>query len=100
MSVPVQHNLITGAYLPLLKRIVNNRDNNILFHDYYPEIYQRFGIRRDEMMILMPQVMSVDILAGMDTLEYIGEEKLCQGTTAREGRSERLTPAPDAAKKK
>lgn len=76
MTVPVQHNLITGAYLPLLKRIVNNRDNNILFHDYYPEIYQRFGIRRDEMMILMPQVMSVDILAGMDTLEYIGEEKL------------------------
>lgn len=75
MSVPIQHNICTGAYLPLLKRIVNLRDTNILFQDYYPTIYKRLGITRDEMMILMPQVMSVDVLAGLDQLKYIGEEE-------------------------
>lgn len=74
MSVPVQHNICTGAYLPLLKRTINLRDTNILFKDYYPSIYQRLGISRDEMMILMPQVMSVDVLASLDQLKYVDEK--------------------------
>lgn len=73
MTAPVQHSIITGAYLPILKQKIDLRETNILFHDYYPELYEPLGIKRDEMMILMPQVMTVDILSGLDKLKYIGE---------------------------
>lgn len=73
MTAPIQHNICTGAYLPILKRIVDLKDTYILFQDNYSTIYKRFGITRDEMMILMPQVMRVDVLAGLDVLKYVGE---------------------------
>ena len=76
MTTPVQHNIITGAYLPLLKRQFDLKQTNINFVDNYPKIFKRFGITRDEMMILMPQVMSVDVLSGLDTLKYINEDKI------------------------
>lgn len=74
MTAPIQHNICTGAYLPILKRIVDLKDTYILFQDNYSTIYKRFGITRDEMMILMPQVMRVDVLAGLDVLKYVGED--------------------------
>ena len=74
MTAPIQHNLCTGAYLPILKRIVDLKDTYILFQDNYSTIYKRLGITRDEMMILMPQVMRVDVLSGLDALKYIGED--------------------------
>ena len=74
MTAPIQHSIITGAYLPLLKQQVDLKDTYITFQDNYPTIYKRLGITRDELMVLMPQVMSVDVLAGTDNLEYIGEE--------------------------
>ena len=74
MTAPIQHNIITGAYLPLLKQEIDIKETYILFQDNYPTTYERFGITRDEMMILMPQVMTVDILAGLDKLKYVGEE--------------------------
>ena len=75
MTAPIQHNIITGAYLPIIKREINLTDSNILFHDNYPEKYERFGITRDELMILMPQVMGVDVLSGIDKLKYVDEDK-------------------------
>lgn len=74
MTAPIQHNICCGAYLPLLKREVDLKDTFILFHDNYPLLYQRLGITRDEMMILMPQVMRVDPLSGLDMLKYVGED--------------------------
>lgn len=74
MTAPIQHNIPTGGFLPILKRIVDVKETNIQFVDNYPKIYQRFGISRDEMMILMPQVMTVDILAGLDKLKYVDEK--------------------------
>ena len=73
MTSPVQHNIITGAYLPILKREINQKETYLTYQDNYPTMYKRFGISRDEMMILMPQVMSVDILSGIDKLKYIDE---------------------------
>ena len=75
MTAPIQHNICTGAYLPIIKREVDIKDTNILFQDMYPKMYERFGISRDEMMILMPQVMTVDVLAGLDKLKYVDEDK-------------------------
>ena len=75
MTAPIQHNICTGAYLPILKREIDIKETDILFHDNYPKVYKRFGITRDEMMVLMPQVMTVDILSGLDKLKYVGEEE-------------------------
>ena len=74
MSCPVQHEIPVSAMLPILKRYIDLRQTRLQFHDNYPEVYQRFGIDRSEMMIVMPSVMSVDVLAGCDKLKYIGED--------------------------
>ena len=74
MTAPIQHNIITGAYLPILKQQVDLKDTYITFQDNYPTIYKRFGVSRDELMVLMPQVMSVDVLSGLDKLNYVDEE--------------------------
>ena len=74
MTAPIQHNICTGAYLPILKRDVDIKETNILFQDNYPVLYERLGLTRDELMILMPQVMTVDVLAGLDKLKYVGEK--------------------------
>lgn len=73
MSCPMQHDLIVGAIVPILKRKMNYRETNLQFHDYYVEEYKRFGIDRSEMMAVMPAVMTVDVLVGCDKLEYVGE---------------------------
>ena len=80
MTTPVQHCLITGAYLPIIKRRVNLCSTYIQFQDNYPSEYKRFGVSRDEMMILMPQVMSVDVLSGIDKLKYVGEDECSKDT--------------------
>lgn len=74
MTCPVQHEIPVGALIPLMKRLVNVREVNLYFHDYYTELYERFGLDRSEMMVVMPAVMSVDVLSGCDQLKYIGEE--------------------------
>lgn len=81
MTTPVQHCLITGAYLPIIKRRVNLCSTYIQFQDNYPSEYKRFGIGRDEMMILMPQVMGVDVLSGLDKLKYVGEDDEAKGVS-------------------
>lgn len=74
MTTPVQHGIITGCYLPIIIREFNRRETNLTFKDNYPTFFKRFGITRDEMMVLMPQVMRVDVLSGLDTLEYVDEK--------------------------
>ena len=54
MTTPIQHNIITGAYLPIIKREFNLKETYINFQDNYAKYFKRFGITRDEMMILMP----------------------------------------------
>jgi len=74
MVCPVNHLIATGAYIPaLVEEDKNVREINILFKDYYSEIYKKYGISRDEMMILMPFVMCSDVLSGTDKYDYYGE---------------------------
>lgn len=82
MTCPVQHEIITGALLPLCKRHIDNKTTNILFHDYYADYYEKFGIDRSEMMIVMPQVLAVDVLSGCDKLEYFGEHDTCDNSVS------------------
>ena len=76
MTVLIQHAIITGAYIPLIKREFDQKQTYITFQDNYPSTFKRYGISRDEMMVLMPQIMSVDPLSGTDKLTYIGEDKI------------------------
>lgn len=71
----MQHEFPVGGLVPIFRRFVNKKDTDVLFHDYYVELYQRFGITRDEMMCIMPSVMSVDVLCGCDSLYYVDEDK-------------------------
>lgn len=74
MSSPMQHEIPVGGLLPILRRSLNLHSTNLLFHDYYIDFYQRFGITRDEMMRIMPSAMCVDVLAGTSKLKYVDEE--------------------------
>lgn len=75
MTCPMQHEFPVGGLVPIFRRFIDTKDTNILFHDYYADFYARFGITRDEMMCIMPSVMSVDVLSANDRLLYIDEEK-------------------------
>jgi len=70
MTCPVQHSLITGAYKPLLLNTFDRNKLNITFEDNYPEFFEILGITRDEMLVLFPAIMTVDMLSKNDILEY------------------------------
>ena len=75
MANPMSHGIPVGAFIPAIKleksENLGIEEANIQFVDNYAKIYKKYGIRRDEMMILMPAVMRVDILSGTDKLDYI-----------------------------
>ncbi len=73
MSTPVNQCIITHAYLPVINMTEDKHEAGINFRDNFAARYQRLGIYRDEMMILMPQVMGVDVLSGTEKLEYFEE---------------------------
>jgi len=74
MTAPINHNVLVGCMLPILKRTVSTQSTNLMMHDYFPEIYERFGVTRDEMPAIMPAVLTTDPLTGTRPLRYIGED--------------------------
>jgi len=74
MSTPVYNSIIIGGMMPLVKRIMDNQTANIEFHDFYPEIFQRMGVLRDEMLPCMKTYLGTDPLVGTAKLRYIDEE--------------------------
>ena len=63
MSCVMSHGLCTAAFLPILRETYST-DTRIQFTDEYPKYFKRLGIRRDEMMVVMNQVLTVDVLVG------------------------------------
>lgn len=80
MTSPVNNSIMVAGMLPILKRTVSIQSTNLQLHDYFPEIYERFGITRDEMMAVMPAVLSTDPLTGTRPLRYIGEDTSVKDT--------------------
>lgn len=78
MTSPIYHGIPTSAYIPILKQHVDLQSTDLYFHDYYPELYQRFGILRDEMIVVMPQVLTVDPLVGTARLKYLEDAPLAR----------------------
>jgi hypothetical protein len=63
-SNPLSHGICVGAFIPILKQTFNSLSTRLQWEDNYPIHFKRLGIRRDEMLILMPQLMGVDVLRG------------------------------------
>lgn len=47
------------------------RTPNMFFVDNYEKLFKRYGFSRQEMMLVMGQLMRVDPLSGRDILEYV-----------------------------
>lgn len=73
MTCPMYHEIPVDAYLPLIKRMEGTTDAKIAIEDKYEQIYKPLGITRDEMMIIMGRMMSVDVVVGTEKLHYIDE---------------------------
>lgn len=58
------------AFIPFLKQFPELFVIRTQLHDNYAEFYQYLGIGRSEMMSMMRAAASVDVLAGIDNLEY------------------------------
>jgi hypothetical protein len=73
MACPINHGMPTGAILPSIKleNDLQNYESNLLLQDYYYSYYKRYGILRDEMVVVMPSIMSSDILVGLQVLKYV-----------------------------
>ena len=75
MATPYSKGLLTGSIITVvdhneeLWNIVHR--THIIFHDFYETHFKKFGIEREEMMILMPDLMRVDSLSGDHNLSYI-----------------------------
>lgn len=76
MSAPSQQGIPVGGYYPSLSLInAGIKRTSLLFTDNYSKFYKPLGIRRYEMMRIMPYMMTSDVLVGLDLLEYIDEGK-------------------------
>lgn len=78
MSAPILHGIQSSAFLPSIytnpEIYKELRTAHILFVDNYEKIYKRYGIRREEMMTVMPDLTKVDPLVGTEILPYLEVE--------------------------
>ena len=63
MSCVLSHGLCVSALIPILRGTYST-DTRIQFTDEYVKHFKRLGIRRDEMMVVMNQILTVDVLVG------------------------------------
>lgn len=69
MTTPMQHGIPIGCYMPYLLKTAP-KQTSLEFRDVYHEVYKPLGITRQEMMVIAPHVLRVDVLAGNDELGY------------------------------
>ena len=75
MSCSQSNGLFIGNYLLLGRRLVNTREVNINFKDYYTEYFKNLGLERFDMMVLSPFLYTSDPLTGLEILEPITSKK-------------------------
>ena len=69
MSCVINHGILTGAYTQYIHRKLDIRQSSLLFKDNWYDIFRPLGIERQDMMIVMPFIMTVDPLVGTEVLE-------------------------------
>lgn len=74
MAAPSQQGIPVGGYYPSLSEYEYGlKHANLLYVDNYAKYFKPLGIRRYEMMKIMPFMMNSDVLVGLDKLEYLDE---------------------------
>lgn len=61
----------SAAFEPFIKQFPDLRRIRNNLEDLYSSFYQYLGITREEMMQIMKVVTDVDVLSGVDVLEYM-----------------------------
>lgn len=64
--------MMVGGYIPYLikNNVINLRESNILFKDvWFEKIKDKLKIERYDMLILMTQLPTVDLLSGLEDIE-------------------------------
>lgn len=75
MTSPVQQGILVGAYYPSLKSYdYGLRHAELTYKDNYAKYFRDLGIRRYEMMVIMPYMLHSDILFGLENYDYFGEK--------------------------
>ena len=78
MTSPYNHGILTGSILPLIYNTPELNEIRLTPHtfyvDYYEKYFKHFGFSRNEMLIVMPDVMRVDLLGGTYISEYLPVE--------------------------
>lgn len=67
----MQDGFPSAAFEPFIKQFPELRKLRNNLEDLYSKFYIHLGITREEMMQLMKVVTDVDILSGVDVLEYM-----------------------------
>jgi len=79
MTSAYNRGIMTGSILPLIYSTPELNDIRLTAHqllvDYYEPYFKHFGFSRDEMMIIMPDIMRVDVLTGTTTDNYLPAPK-------------------------
>lgn len=79
MASPSNHGIQTGSILPLMYNVPELKkirlESHMVFVDNYEKWFKHFGFQRDEMMIVTPTFLAVDILSGTITSEYLAPPK-------------------------
>lgn len=75
MTSPVQQGILVGAYYPSLKSYdYGLRHAELTYKDNYAKYFRNLGIRRYEMMVVMPYMLHSDMLFGLEDYAYVGEK--------------------------
>ena len=67
----MQDGFPAAAFEPFIKQFPELRKLHNNLEDLYSSFYQYLGITREELMQLMKVVTDVDVLSGVDKLEYM-----------------------------
>ena len=76
MASPSQQGILVGGYYPSLSEFdYGLKHAHLKYTDNYVKYFKPLGIRRYEMMRLMPTMMQSDVLLGLDKPDYLNEGK-------------------------
>ena len=67
----MQDGFPAAGFEPFIKQFPELRKLRNNLEDLYSSFYQYLGITREEMMQIMKVVTEVDVLSGIDKLEYM-----------------------------
>lgn len=70
MTSIMSHGFPVAAYLPAIRKTEWYNKTNILFEDNYEKVFKPLGLKRYELIVVVPHMLRSDPLVGRENLEY------------------------------